>query len=218
MCRFSVVRPNLTLNSLGNWLPPVLPCFLAPAIAIVAMPLRDALVRSINPRLHFYSKPVLLALIIAAVTLGVVGLMFAILISNCPEDTMVAEATSFGTMTEHVRVMQKIKENVGKTESAGARTETNIEICLKYSQELIAFTHPNYHRSVAGAPQAMGYVPCFMNDADVDAMDLKWCSPQHQANQQTHCAASGTEDDAPTCRRCGDAACLPASINQNVPV
>ena len=177
------------------------------------MPLRDALVRSINPRLHFYSKPVLLALIIAAVTLGVVGLMFAILISNCPEDTMVAESTSFGTMTEHVRVMQKIKENVGKTESAGARTETNIEICLKYSQELIAFTHPNYHRSVAGAPQAMGYVPCFMNDADVDAMDLKWCSPQHQANQQTHCAASGTEDDAPTCRRCGDA----AGIENDIP-
>lgn len=153
----------------------------------------SALVRSINPRLESYSKPLLLAVIILVLTLGLTAGLFAIQISNCPTVSTISLDLVFGDMDQQSDAYRK------KLEQAGTQggTTTTVNICLKSANELIAVGHPNYVDSLT-SPSAVGYNPCSL-DADALAdLGLTMCTTTGVSHAE-NCATAEVE-----CRPCGD--------------
>jgi hypothetical protein len=164
---------------------------------------RAAFIRSVNPRLTYYSKPLLLAIIIGTGTLVTTVALFVILSSSCPTVSTTVEENVFGVTAEHESVFRRRRSQAGTQ----GRVTTTVDICLKKAREMQVVTHPNYPPSI-GVTGVLNYSPCAMHIEELNDFGLSWCvhdgGGESFAVHETRNCDDAHSNGLPTCRQCGD--------------
>ena len=168
-----------------------------PAAAVKAK-VSGAFIRSVNPRLVDYSKPLLIAGLVTIGTLALTGALFAVQITQCPTEVAVELDTFFGSMDEQKDTYRRKKELAGTQ----AGTTTTVTVCLKTSNELAVVGHPNYVDTLT-SPGVVQYNPCSLDAAAMAELHMSDCV--YDAGSNTVTNAQACASTALACRPCGDA-------------
>ena len=143
-------------------------------VATVKEKASGAFIRSVNPRLVGYSKPLLLAGLVMIGTLALTGALFAVQMVQCPKEVAVQLDTFFGSMDEQKDTYRRKMELAGTQ----AGTTTTVTICLKTSNELAVVGHPNYVDTLT-SPGVVQYNPCSLDSSAMAELRVRLLQHAH---------------------------------------
>ena len=161
---------------------------------------RGTIIRSVNPRFHFYDRPLLLALLVASLTILTTVGIFAYLMTGCARSRVRDMSTQTGITAEH-DIFFTEKRSV---EGRDATTWTSVELCLQAARETISLPHPSYETTLQ-SPRLNGYVHCLLGPTEMSQFGLTWCGGAAQRDREAaECARINRMTGKMTCRQCGD--------------
>lgn len=165
--------------------------------------LRIAVIRIVSPRLLFYTRPLTLALLVAAVTLASTGALFVQIFRECSTTKSRAISTSMGTTAEQKLRFDTMKELEGRE----GRTTTTIELCLKQSGEMQVVPNP-YRPVTLQSSRLVSYVTCTMNTTMLRDLNINWCTDKEADGNTAACDRTNRVHKrlgaGAMCKPCGD--------------